>query len=183
MSIRSRWSLNRWLLALGALAMPLAAPAPAFARLQCVPYARDVSGIDIHGNAHTWWKQADGVYRRGTMPRKDAVMVFRSTSAMPYGHVAVVHEIVDARHVLLDHANWSRPGMIEHQALAEDVSEAGNWSEVRVWFDPIHALGGRTNPVFGFIYNSTHQPAGNAQMQIISAEADAGAVRIALAAG
>ncbi|WP_353231344.1 MULTISPECIES: hypothetical protein [Novosphingobium] len=24
-------------------------------------------------------------------------MVFRSTSAVPYGHVAVVHEIVDAR--------------------------------------------------------------------------------------
>lgn len=182
MSIRSRWSLNRWLLALGVLATPLAAPAPAFARLQCVPYARDVSGIEIHGNAHTWWKQADGVYRRGTTPLQDAVMVFRSTSAMPYGHVAVVHEIVDARHVLLDHANWSRPGMIEHQALAEDVSEAGDWSEVRVWFEPIHALGGRTNPVFGFIYNSTPQPAGNAEMQIVSAKADTDAVQFASAA-
>ncbi|WP_211151945.1 hypothetical protein [Novosphingobium sp. HR1a] len=54
MSIRSLCSLNRWLLALGVLATPLATPAPAFARLQCVPDARDVSGIAIHGNAHTW---------------------------------------------------------------------------------------------------------------------------------
>ena len=28
--------------------------------LQCVPYARQVSGIRIFGDAHTWWDQAEG---------------------------------------------------------------------------------------------------------------------------
>ncbi|EIZ78768.1 hypothetical protein WSK_2816 [Novosphingobium sp. Rr 2-17] len=133
------------------------ASAPAFARLQCAPYAREVSGIDIHGNAHTWWQQAEGIYQKGSAPKEQAVMVFRSTPAMRYGHVAVVSKIVDARHVLLDHANWSRPGMIEHQSLAEDVSSAGDWSEVRVWNDPSHSLGLRANPVFGFIYKAQPQ--------------------------
>ena len=30
--------------------------------LQCVPYARQVSGIRIYGDAHTWWDQAEGRY-------------------------------------------------------------------------------------------------------------------------
>ena len=28
--------------------------------LQCVPYARQVSGIQIYGDAWTWWDQAEG---------------------------------------------------------------------------------------------------------------------------
>ena len=47
---------------------------------------------------------------------------------MRVGHVAVVDKIVDERHVVLNHANWSRPGMIETSAMAEDVSENGDWS-------------------------------------------------------
>lgn len=133
---------------------------PAFSSvLQCAPYAREESGIAIHGNAATWWSQAEGTYNRGSKPEVGAVLVFRSTSAMPYGHVAVIGKIVDDRHVLLDHANWSRPGMIETAALAEDVSEAGDWSDVRVWFDPIKKLGTRSNPAFGFIYAQGHEAA------------------------
>ena len=79
---------------------------------------------------------------------------------MRAGHVAMVHRIVDARHVLLDHANWSRPGMIEHSAMAEDVSPRGDWSQVRVWFAPIGALGTRVAPTYGFIY-SHGAPAGD----------------------
>ena len=120
--------------------------------LQCVPYARQVSGIDIRGDAKTWWGQAEGSYRRGSKPEVGAVLAFRATRAMPYGHVAVVGKIVDERTVLLNHANWSRPGMIERQAMAIDVSSAGDWSEVRVWFAPSNGLGLRTNPTFGFIY-------------------------------
>lgn len=127
-------------------------PAAAQARLQCVPYAREVSGIDIHGNALTWWDQAEGEYRRGQEPEVGAVLTFRPTRAMPLGHVAVVSKIVDDRHIILNHANWSRPGMIEREALAVDVSEAGDWSEVRVWYAPSGGLGVRTNPTFGFIY-------------------------------
>lgn len=134
--------------------------APAMAQhLQCVPYARAQSGIGIHGNAATWWEQAKGTYKRGHMPAAGSVLVFKSTSAMPYGHVAMIREVVDARHVLLDHANWSGPGLIERSALAEDVSEAGDWSNVRVWYGPSHALGSRENPTFGFIYGENDQPA------------------------
>ncbi len=79
-------------------------------------------------------------------------MSFSSTLAMPVGHVAVVSAIVDNRRVLIDHANWSAPGMIEDDVLVQDVSAAGDWSAVRVWYGPIAALGARSNPVNGFIY-------------------------------
>ena len=36
---------------------------------QCVPHAREVSGIPIRGNAHTWWGQAEGKYVRNDMPQ------------------------------------------------------------------------------------------------------------------
>ena len=36
--------------------------------IQCVPYARGVSGIQIRGNAHTWWRQAEGRYERSNEP-------------------------------------------------------------------------------------------------------------------
>lgn len=149
---------RRWLavnLAATAILVALAVGAnPAQARgvLQCVTYARAVSGIDIRGNAHTWWQQAAGVYARGQQPKVGAVLAFRASGAMPFGHVAVVDRVLDDRRVLLDHANWSRPGMIERGALAEDVSAAGDWSEVRVWFAPTRSLGLRSSPAYGFIY-------------------------------
>ena len=133
-------------------AVAAALPAAAQAQLQCAPYAREVSGIDLYGRAGSWWSQAEGHYRRGQNPELGAVLTFRPTSSMPAGHVAVVSKIIDARHVQLNHANWSRPGMVERQALAEDVSDAGDWSKVRVWYAPIGDLGLRANPVQGFIY-------------------------------
>lgn len=123
--------------------------------LQCAPYARDRSGISIHGNAATWWDQAAGAYERGQAPAPGAVLVLKATRSNPYGHVAVVDRIVDGRHVMLDHANWSRPGKIEHDALAEDVSNAGDWSQVRVWYAPSAGMGLRTNAAYGFIYGAS----------------------------
>jgi len=149
---------RRWLagnLAAAAVLAALAAsPAPAQARgvLQCVTYARSLSGIEIRGNAHTWWQQAAGIYARGQRPKAGAVLAFRASGAMPLGHVAVVDRVLDDRRVLLDHANWSRPGMIERGVLAEDVSAAGDWSEVRVWYAPTASLGLRVSPAYGFIY-------------------------------
>lgn len=128
-------------------------PAPAQAQFwQCVPYARQISGVAIQGNAHTWWGQAEGRYARGKSPKQGAVMAFRSNSAMPLGHVAVVSQIISDREVLLDHANWSRGGKIERGVRAVDVSDAGDWSAVKVWFGPIGDVGKRVNPVAGFIY-------------------------------
>ena len=122
------------------------------AHLQCAPYARTVSGLDLHGAAAGWWNQADGRYARGSAPREGAVLAFRATHSMRSGHVATVAKVVDERHVLLNHANWSRPGMIERNAMAEDVSANGDWSQVRVYFAPTGKLGMRASPAFGFIY-------------------------------
>ena len=141
--------LLRALLAAGLMA---ALAGPAAAHMQCAPYARAESGIDIHGNAGTWWGQAAGHYRRGAAPEVGAVLAFQPTHAMPIGHVAVVAGVIDSRHIRLNHANWSGAGRIERSALAEDVSPNGDWSEVRVWYAPQHSLGLRTNPTFGFIY-------------------------------
>ncbi|KKW93166.1 MULTISPECIES: CHAP domain-containing protein [Sphingobium] len=120
--------------------------------LQCVPYARIVSGVQLYGDALTWWDQAENHYRRGHMPRKGAVLAFRPVGPMVLGHVAVVSRVLDDRRVLIRHANWSVPGAIEEDVLAVDVSEEGDWSEVRVWHSPTNQMGARSNPTFGFIY-------------------------------
>ena len=44
---------------------------------QCVPFARLISGIQIFGDAHTWWKQAVGKYDTGTTPVVGSVLVFK----------------------------------------------------------------------------------------------------------
>jgi len=125
--------------------------------LQCVPYAREVSGIRIYGDAHTWWGQAAGRYQRGSTPRVGAVMAFQPHGNMELGHVAAVSRIVDSRTVLLRHSNWSpiggRRGQIEDDVRAVDVSEGNDWSQVRVWYGPIQALGSTAWPVQGFIYS------------------------------
>jgi hypothetical protein len=139
---------------LAALALAIPSTTQAHARLQCVPFARSLSGIAIHGNANTWWDQAAGRYQRGDEPQIGAVLSFAAARAMPLGHVAVVSKIIDDRQILLDHANWSRPGLVERQALAVDVSPQGDWSAVRVWYSPNRSLGSRINPTFGFIYGS-----------------------------
>ncbi len=127
--------------------------APAQARFwQCVPYAREISGIQIFGNANTWWAKAAGKYDRGTTPRVGAVLTFQAIGRMPLGHVAMVSAIVNDREVLLTHANWSRRGGIEYNVRAVDVSEAGDWSKVKVWFGPLGDLGTTTYPTKGFIY-------------------------------
>lgn len=150
--------LHRRFLGAFALCATLLSSVPAMARdyLQCVPFARAESGVDIRGNAKTWWAQAAGAYERGREPRKGAVMAFAGTSAMPLGHVAVVKKVVSDREILIDHANWSpiggRRGQIERNVRVVDVSAAGDWSAVRVWYAPIGDLGLRANPVQGFIY-------------------------------
>jgi surface antigen len=146
--------------AFGALA--LLVPAQAMA-LQCVPYARQASGVQIFGNANTWWGQAAGKYDRGTEPKVGAVMTFQATRGNPLGHVAMVSKIVSDREVLVDHANWSliggRRGHIERGARVIDVSANGDWSAVKVWYATIGDMGRTTYPLHGFIYKD--KPAHN----------------------
>ena len=145
----------RKMLCLVGLSVLAAVPSQAFA-LQCVPYARQISGVEIFGNAKTWWGQAAGRYARGTTPQIGAVMAFKPTRAMPIGHVATVSQIVSDREILISHSNWSlingRRGQIERNVRAVDVSEAGDWSKVRVWYAPLQGLGTSSYPLFGFIY-------------------------------
>lgn len=138
-----------------AFASITALPGAAHARLQCVTYARQISDVQISGNARDWWNNAEGRYERGQQPVPGAVLAFSGTRAMPYGHVAVVRKVVDDRHILIDHANWSGPGMVEKGVMAVDVSAAGDWSEVRVWYAPTKSVGLRASPAMGFIYPTT----------------------------
>ena len=136
-----------------------AAPARELAPyLQCVPYARALTGIQIYGDAHTWWDQAAGRYDRGKAPRVGAVMAFVPQGSMTLGHVAAVSRVLDSRTVLLDHANWSpingRRGQVEKDVRAVDVSPGNDWSQVRVWYAPVQGIGTTVWPVHGFIYGS-----------------------------
>lgn len=130
---------------------------------QCVPFARQMSGVALTGDAVRWWSAASGLYERGAVPKVGAVMVFKPTGQMRLGHVAVVRRLVSRREIRIDHANWSSTGYgrISLDASVIDVSAANDWSQVRVWYDPAGSYGGRTNPVHGFIYPTDHrsQPA------------------------
>ena len=147
-------------LALALVAMGATVPAQARSLLdyvgQCVPFARQASGIDIYGDAWTWWGQADGRYARGHTPRVGAVIVFSKTQRLPFGHVAVVSRVVEQRVVMLTHANWSRQngerGHAEQDVTLHDVSPENDWSEVKVWYRDVNGLGGGVYPVSGFIY-------------------------------
>jgi surface antigen len=140
------------------VACALTMATPAMAQFwQCAPYARQISGIEIRGNANTWWSQAAGHYARGHAPKVGAVLAFSATSRMRLGHVAMVSEVVNDREVLLTHANWSRRGGVERDVRAVDVSPNGDWSMVKVWYGPQGDLGTSAYPTKGFIY-SDHAP-------------------------
>ena len=121
--------------------------------LQCVPYARQVSGIDLRGDAWTWWSQAKGRYARGRKPRSGSVLVFRKTRALPHGHLSVVTRIVSTREILITHANWGSTedtrGQVATDVRVIDVSPGNDWSELRVWNGDDF---GKSYPAAGFIY-------------------------------
>ena len=134
--------------------MIAAAPAEARSKLsggwQCVTYARTITDVSIRGNANTWWGQAAGRYDRGKTPAAGAVLAFKSSPGMRAGHVAVVKDVVSDRELVINHANWTVRGGVERNARVVDVSDAGDWSAVRVSYGS--GMGTRVNPTFGFIY-------------------------------
>ncbi len=119
---------------------------------ECVPYARTLSGIQIWGDAVTWWAQAANRYVRSTRPAPGSVMVLRGWNDSTRGHVSAVSEIVSSRILRVDHANWLKGGEISLNVPVIDVSEANDWSKVRVWHVPGGYWGGRTYDVEGFIH-------------------------------
>jgi len=155
-----------------ALLAATAAPMPARAdslldyQGQCVPFARQASGIQIYGDAWTWWDQAKGRYARGSKPRVGAVLAFARSSKLRLGHVAVVSRIVDDRVLMITHANWSRfngeRGHPERDVTLFDVSPGGDWTLVKVWYRDRNGLGSSVYPAHGFIYGTPDPAAGKA---------------------
>ena len=128
----------------------------AAAGLQCVPFARAESGIVIKGNAANWWDEAAGVYARGSRPEPGAVLNFRSTGHMRLGHVAVVTNVLSAREVEIDHANWgwtsATHGNVTLAMRVMDVSAGNDWTAVRVELGHTGQFGA-VYPTYGFIYD------------------------------
>ncbi|MEM7439644.1 MAG: CHAP domain-containing protein [Pseudomonadota bacterium] len=125
-------------------------------RVWCVPFARNASGVEIRGNAHTWWRQAEGQYERTKDPKVGSVMSFSKTRKLRLGHVAVVSEIIDDRLIKIHHANWHR-NRISMSMAVKDVSDKGDWSKVRVESNP--GSFGRVYLVDGFILPNTPEDA------------------------
>ncbi|NNM57509.1 MAG: CHAP domain-containing protein [Acidocella sp.] len=119
--------------------------------LQCVPYAREVSHIELTGNAFLWWAEAAGRYERGNTPVEGAVLNFRAIGRMPLGHVAVVTGVINNRTILVTQANWV-PGTITNDVTVQDVSPDNNWSEVEVELGD-SSTWGAAYPTYGFIYD------------------------------
>lgn len=129
------------------------------ANLQCVPFARRESGVEIYGNANTWWRQAAGRYARSHTPAPGSVLVVHGYNNPRRGHVAVVRRIESDRVIIIDQANWLNGGEISVGVPVLDVSPNNDWSEIRVWHIPGAHWGGRVYDVEGFIHPFTLQAA------------------------
>ena len=119
--------------------------------LFCAEYARARSGLAMFGDAKYWWARAKNLYARAKQPAENAVIVFKPTSRLRLGHVAVVTHIVSNREIRVDQANWQNHGEIDHSTPIRDVSPKNDWSQVRVW-DLKSGQYGRVYPVAGFIF-------------------------------
>ncbi len=119
--------------------------------LQCVPFARENTGIELTGNAVNWWDNAAGIYERGARPEVGSILNFRGTYRMRLGHVAVVSNVVDSRTVQIDHANWSGRGVVTRNVTVMDASPDNDWSAVRVTMG--NGEFGSVYPTYGFIYD------------------------------
>lgn len=119
--------------------------------IECVPYARSRSGIQIFGNADTWWGQAQS---KGSKPYAGAVMSMPkqgTTSLSQYGHVAFVASVISSSEIVIDHANWNAPvGTVFTGVRVRDIS--GNWTRVQIENTPGSGYGSSTYTVDGFIY-------------------------------
>ena len=118
--------------------------------IQCVAFAKAASDVVLSGNAVNWWRNAEGIYARGTAPEVGSVLNFRANARMRLGHVAVVTQVVDSRTIQIDQSHWNANG-ISRDVSVIDVSQNNDWSAVRV------AIGHRDTfgsiyPTYGFIY-------------------------------
>jgi surface antigen len=129
------------------------------AGVSCVPYARQVTGMEISGNGRDWWHNAAGRYARSSRPEPGAILSFPASGGMRSGHVAVVSRVINSRLIEIDHANWGGPGIHRGSVMrgvdVMDVSANNDWTEVRVQVGWNNENFGRPYPTHGFILNRT----------------------------
>ena len=152
-----------------------ALPAPAEAAgWQCAPFARIFSGVQLFGDAYSWWQKAIGKYDRGSAPKEGAVLVFKAAGGMRVGHVATVSRIISDRIIKVTHANWSiingHRGQVERDVTVVDASPNNDWSQVKVWYAPLQGVGTHAYPVYGFIYGGAKAAASAALKAIDHAD-------------
>ncbi len=148
-------------LMIAGLAAPSAANAQSY--LQCAPFARAFSGIQLFGAAAGWWHQALGKYSQGSAPKPGSVLVFKALNSMRSGHVATVTQVLSDRIIKVTHANWGgMKGRIEHDVTVVDASANNDWSAVKVWYSPIGGVGTKAYPTYGFIYSGARAMASEA---------------------
>ncbi|RZJ30997.1 MAG: CHAP domain-containing protein [Brevundimonas sp.] len=152
--------------AMGAMAPSAKADEPYW---QCVTFARMFSGIQIFGDAVTWWRQAQGRFQTGHDPRTGSVLSFEANGRMNRGHVAVVSEVLTDRVIRVTHANWGGSrGKVEENVTVVDVSNDNDWSAVKVWYKPINDLGTTVYPTNGFIYQQAPVASEGVQMAAVA---------------
>ena len=139
--------------------------------IQCVAFAKAASDVVLPGNAVNWWRNAEGIYARGTAPEVGSVLNFRANARMRLGHVAVVTQVVDSRTIQIDQSHWHANG-ISRDVSVIDVSQNNDWSAVRV------AIGHRDTfgsiyPTYGFIYARP-----DSSGRIVTARSDAAVPRV-----
>ena len=95
--------------------------------LECAPFARTLSGVQLYGPAADWWSKARGRYDRGRTPEVGSVMIFARTQRLPDGHAAVVTKVLSNNRILVTQANWVRGRVTQDQPVI-DISPRGDWS-------------------------------------------------------
>jgi len=142
--------------------------------LDCVPFARALSGVQLRGPAADWWPAAEGFYQRTRAPEPGSVLVFPRSDRLPQGHLAVVSRVLSERRITVTQANWEHGRVTADQPVL-DVSPDNSWTSVRVWWPPSRQLGAAAYATNGFIQ------AGRRTTPNEIAEATPHALRIALA--
>ena len=118
--------------------------------LECAPYARQQTGIELYGEAYSWWAKAAGRYARTRYPTPGGVLVFQPSGRLPSGHVSVVSQVVNGREILVNQANWVHRRLSRGEPVL-DVSPGNDWTQVRVWWSPSRQFGTAIYPTYGFI--------------------------------
>jgi hypothetical protein len=111
--------------------------------LECAPFARAVSGVQLRGAAADWWPQAEGRYRRTQTPAVGSVLVFRRSTVS----ACRMATSPSSRASCPIGGSW-RPmptgcAIVSEDVPVIDVSPGNDWTKVRVWCpstDPAAAL-------------------------------------------